>query len=250
MYPKIFGVIDSYSALVVIGLVAAFVLLFVFLRYKKTTQSEIIDIIICGSFAVVCGLIFSILFQNLYVFIQDSNSYQWTWGMTFYGGLFGGVLGYLLIYRFFIRKHSTGDVSKVLIIAPACITVAHAIGRIGCFLEGCCYGLETSEWYGLFFPAIGKKVIPTQLFESAFLFILSAVLIFLAFKKSFKYTFIIYLISYGIFRFLIEFIRGDDRGAFMGIFSPSQIWSMVIVVLAIPLFFIMKNYLFKGKENA
>lgn len=249
MYPTIFGFIDSYSLMMVLALVAAFVLLYLFLRYKKTNKQEMVDIVICGSFAIICGLIFAILFQNLYEFAQNVASYKWTWGMTFYGGLFGGVFGYLLIYQLFIRKHSTGDITKVLIIAPACITLAHAIGRIGCFLEGCCYGLETTEWYGMYFPSIGKTYIPTQLYESIFLFILTAVLILLAFKKSYKYTFVIYLFSYGIFRFLIEFIRGDERGAFMGIFSPSQIWSMVLVIAAVPLYFVLKKFIFKDKIN-
>jgi phosphatidylglycerol---prolipoprotein diacylglyceryl transferase len=249
MYPIFFGFIDSYSLMMVLALVAAFVLLYLFLRYKKTSKEEMVDIVICGSFAIACGLIFAILFQNISEFVQDSSSYQWTWGMTFYGGLFGGVFGYLLIYQIFIRKHSKGDITKVLVIAPACITLAHAIGRIGCFLEGCCHGLETTEWYGIYFPSAGKTFIPTQLYESIFLFILTAFLILLAFKKSFKYTFVVYLIAYGIFRFLIEFIRGDERGAFIGIFSPSQIWSIVLLALAIPLYFLFKHLIFKDQKN-
>lgn len=249
MYPKLFGVIDSYSVMMVLAVVAAFILLFIFLYKRKTTQKEIIDIVICGSFAVTTGLIFAILFQNLYEFVQDINNYHWTWGMTFYGGLFGGVFGYLLMYVIYIRRQADGDIRKMLIIAPACITLAHAIGRIGCFLEGCCYGIDTTEWYGLYFPSLGRTVIPTQLYESIFLFALSAVLIFLAFKVNYHYTFVIYLLAYGVFRFLIEFIRGDERGAFIGIFSPSQIWSIVLLVIAVPLFFILRNIIFKDKVH-
>lgn len=250
MYPKLFGVIDSYSVMIVLAIISAFGLLLLYLWKRKTSKEEIIDIIICGCAAVACGLIFAILFENLYELVQDVKSYTWTWGMTFYGGLFGGILGYFLMYVIYVSRHSHSDVSKVVIIAPACITLAHAIGRIGCFLEGCCYGKDTSEWYGLYFQSLGRKVIPTQLFESIFLFILSGVLIFLAFKFNYRYTFVIYFIAYPIFRFLIEFIRADDRGGFIGIFSPSQIWSMVMIIAAIPLLFLLKRVIFKKKSNA
>lgn len=249
MYQEIFGIIDSYSVMMVLALVAAFVLLYLFLRFKKTSKAELVDIVICGSFAIASGLIFAILFQNLYNFVQDPSSYRWTWAMTFYGGLFGGVVGYLVVYALFIRKTSKGDIGKVLIIAPACITIAHAIGRIGCFLEGCCHGIETTEWYGMYFPSDGKTYIPTQLYEAIFLFALTAVLVVLAYKKSYRYNFVIYVLAYGAFRFLIEFIRGDERGGFIGIFSPSQIWSIVLIALAVPLYFVLKKFTSKGQEN-
>ena len=55
--------------------------------------------------------------------------------------------------------------------------------------------------------------------------ILFAVCSYLLLKKQFRHNMTVYLIGYGIFRFLIEFIRGDDRGKLFGLLSPSQFWS-------------------------
>ena len=65
----------------------------------------------------------------------------------------------------------------------------------------------------------------------------------------FKYPFIVYLGSYSIFRFIIEFFRGDDRGQFLGMFSPSQVWSIVIWIIIVPFFFILKKLVFVEKKS-
>ena len=96
------------------------------------------------------------------------------------------------------------------------IVIAHSLGRVGCFLAGCCYGKETTSILGVTFPkgstayflyGPNHNVLPTQLFEAIFLFILFIILFFM--KKN---QFITYLFSYGIFRFILEFFRGDNRG--------------------------------------
>ena len=77
------------------------------------------------------------------------------------------------------------------------------------------------------------------------LFLLTLLMLLLVFKFKFKYSFVIYLLSYGIFRFVIEFFRGDERGAFLGIFSPSQVWCIVMILGAIPLYFLfLLDYIF------
>ena len=242
MYQEIFGIIDSYSVMMVLALVAAFVLLYLFLRFKKTSKAELVDIVICGSFAIASGY-----FASLKLYTLFKTFLCWTCAMTLWS--LSGVVGYLAVYALFIPNTLKGDIGKVLVIAPACITIAHAIGRIGCFLEGCCHGIETTEWYGMYFPSDGKTYIPTQLYEAIFLFALTAVLVVLAYKKSYRYNFVIYVLAYGAFRFLIEFIRGDERGGFIGIFSPSQIWSIVLIALAVPLYFVLKKFTSKGQEN-
>ena len=138
-------------------------------------------------------------------------------------------------------------INDILIIAPACITLAHGLGRIGCFFAGCCYGVETDSIFGVKFPHLDHNVYPTQLYEAMFLIILTAILSLLAFKYKNKYTMPIYLASYGVFRFLIEFLRGDDRGAFLfGIISPSQVFSIICLVISVGL----TIYLHKVNINA
>ena len=200
---------------------------------------------------VFTGILFAMLVENIYEAVKhaiNGEPQAWTWNKTFYGGLFGGVAAFLLVYRFYYLRHNPPIIKEVLKIAPSAICVGHGIGRLGCFLNGCCYGIETEAWYGVMFPGHDHKVIPTQLIEMVYLLVLALVLAILAFKKVTNYTFIIYMVSYGTFRFLIEFIRGDERGQLQGL-SPSQYWCIALIVGAVILFFLYKKVIFKVEEE-
>jgi phosphatidylglycerol:prolipoprotein diacylglycerol transferase len=182
-----------------------------------------------GAASIVVGILNAVLFQNPYDFIQSPSTYKWTWAMTFYGGLIGGVGFFLLLYFLWVRKKWGPCMEHLFSIAPACIAVAHAFGRIGCFLDGCCYGIESDAWYALKFPDLPNKVLPTQLWEAIFLFFLFGVLLALALLKKGRFNFTIYMIAYGIWRFTIEFWRGDHRGSLIPGLSPSQFWSIILI---------------------
>ena len=187
--------------------------------------------------------------KKLYELIKYGKEYKFKFSMTFYGGLFGGVVGFFLMYFLYYKKHNDGVMNELLIIAPGCITIAHAFGRIGCFLAGCCYGKETTSAIGINFPGLGKRI-PTQLIEAIFLFILTGILVFIIFKTSFKWTLHLYLASYSIFRFVIEFFRGDaERGGSLFGLYPSQIVCVFIWIIFIPTFFILKKYIFNKVET-
>lgn len=214
-----------------IGIVAAIFIFELYFRFHLKKNSKTM-LPLEGSLllSIGLGLMGAYLFQNLYDFIASPSTYSWNWKMTFYGGLITGVGAFALLYHFYIRRNSESLLKPLLIIAPACITMAHAIGRVGCFLSGCCYGIETDSSLGVHFQNVEGNVLPTNLYEAIFLFILSIILIYLAFKKDCVYNFPIYLFSYGIWRFIIEFFRGDDRGSFLPFLSPSQFWSIVLVI--------------------
>jgi phosphatidylglycerol:prolipoprotein diacylglycerol transferase len=126
------------------------------------------------------------------------------------------------------------------------VVLAHAFGRIGCFFAGCCYGIPTDSYLGVIFPhghaheAFPNQLIyPTQLFESAFLFLLFFLLTNIkAFKKQ---ETVVYLIGYGVWRIFIEFFRGDNRGSIFAFIyteynafpSPSQYLSLVMIIIGI-----------------
>ena len=130
--------------------------------------------------------------------------------------------------------------------------VAHGFGRLGCLMAGCCHG----EYLGQEYVFGGIKMdgskgwgyyVPTQLYEALFLLLLCAVLSLLLLRRNFKFALPIYLASYGIWRFLIEFARADDRGAFIGSLSPSQTLSLILVVLSVPAYFILKKFVTESK---
>ncbi len=136
-------------------------------------------------------------------------------GKIWYGGFLGGILALTLYAKF--NKESMLKYTDYL--SPY-VALAHAIGRIGCFLNGCCYGKPNQAW-GMQFPGMAQPVIPTQLISSAFLFMLFFILLRL--RKKLKNTigsgivFAIYLLIYSCFRFLIEFIRGDNVPVYTGL---------------------------------
>lgn len=244
MLPSI-GIFDTYSVLLIIGILLCFVYLHIFYARHKKNKIVLYVVEIQALISIIVGIIFAILFENLYELIKYKDQYTWTWAMTFYGGLIGGAITFILTYFFFKKKYGN-YIKDVLIIAPSCICIAHGLGRVGCFCAGCCYGIETTSWIGVKFPGMENKVIPTNLIEAIFLIILSIALLIFALKLDLKYNFPIYLIAYGIFRFIIEFYRGDERGQLLNTLSPSQFISIGIILSGI----IYAIYLFiKNKKQ-
>ena len=249
MKPNLFGITNlSYNLMMILGFLSAFLLVVFYLKRNKITKEGIIDFAICTCFTIVGSIIFAILFENLYELIKEGWSHKFNFHMTFYGGLIGGVGTFILVYHI-MRKDVNFDIKDVVKVAPAAIALGHGFGRIGCFLAGCCHGMPTDSWIGL--PCSqdnpGVKVVPTQLIEAIFLFVLAVVLIFLLLKKNFKYNFVVYVASYGVFRFVIEFFRGDERGVSFFL-SPSQVWSIILILGAAPIRMYLKA-LFKDEKK-
>ncbi len=236
--------VHMYGLMIGIGIVCAFVSLYLIAKYKKV-ESKFTDFIFYNGVAsIVLGFGSATLFQSFYNFIENpSAGFRIGSGMTFIGGLIGGVVCFMIIYFIFRKKFET-RLYQVVSIIPSSILVGHAFGRIGCFFGGCCYGKVTDSFIGVKFPHLSSPVHPTQLYEAVFLFIMFAVCTFLVIKFDFKHNLSLYLISYGVFRFLIEYVRGDDRGDLVGFISPSQFWSIFMIAAGIGLIFLM-NYFWK-----
>lgn len=143
-----------------------------------------------------------------------------------------GIIGSLLVFAAIIKCYRLDPWKYLNLIAPF-ICFAHGWGRLGCFSAGCCHGQPTSGFLGVHFhpeSSAYKKfgdapLHAIQLYEAGFLFLLGMILIY-KFPLALRFTH--YLIAYGIGRFLLEFIRGDNRGAFFNftLLSPSQILSL------------------------
>ena len=205
------------------------------------------------------GYFSAVLFQALYNikerggFVIDAST-----GATFYGGLIGGAACFLVIYFglgriiFKDREKVQFDYIKsfftVADIAAISLSVAHALGRIGCLMAGCCHGAKTDAWYGIYMPALKAKVVPLQLYEAIFLFALSAWFIYRLFKGM-AGNLPLYMASYGVWRFAIEFLRDDDRGSTVVDFlTPSQFIALLMIVGAVLLFF-GQRYLMKKQSE-
>jgi phosphatidylglycerol:prolipoprotein diacylglycerol transferase len=240
--------VHMYGIMVAVGILCAFGVLF-FYGKKTSVDAKFLDFVFYdGLISIAVGFGFAALFQATYNYIENpSEGFHFGEGITFIGGLIGGAVCFLVIY-YFKRKKYNNSMSDVLSLLPCCIVVAHGFGRIGCFFAGCCYGRETDCFLGLKFPGMPNPVHPTQLYEAAFLFVLFALFSYLLLKKKYKYNMPLYLILYGIFRFLVEFIRGDDRGNFIGIFSPSQFWSVLMIIGGVVLYVVLYKLMAEEME--
>lgn len=173
-------------------------------------------------------------FDGLYTLVST--------GTVFYGGLIGGVVGCFWGLRLANAKWK--DYEAPFITA---LPLAHAIGRIGCFCAGCCYGIPTDSVLGVVYtnpvggaPA-GVSLLPVQLFESLFNLLLFLTLHIIGKKIGNRRLLLpIYLVSYAFARFLLEYIRYDsDRGFYFGL-STSQ-WFSVLAAAAGVILFIIRN---------
>lgn len=151
-------------------------------------------------------------------------------GLVFYGGFLLATLAGILYAR--IQKFSIQDAADLII---PFVALGQAIGRIGCFLNGCCYGRPTSSVLGMVFPYTKVRVYPTQLFSSAGLLIVFGLLFYMQSKRKFKGQILyLYFIIYGIFRFAMDFLRGDLQVFFFGL-TVTQLMSLALAVTGLML---------------
>ncbi len=158
-------------------------------------------------------------------------------GFIFYGGLAGGVAGGL----WWLRRRGLPALAFGDLIAPP-LCFAHALGRLGCFLNGCCYG-KAAAW-GIVLPEVDRLPrMPAQLFEAGGLVALGAALSFLRPGAPGRTGRILaaYLLGYGALRFAVEFTRDDPRGAALGGLSPSQWLALVAGASGVVLFLVRRR---------
>ena len=130
----------------------------------------------------------------------------WEGGLVFYGGVAGSVLA-----LFFYMRAKKISFWKGLDFLLPYVALTHAFGRIGCFLNGCCYGRVCDLPWAVRFPELPEPVHPTQLYEFFFNFCLFFFLNSRYPRRRFEGEIsALYFMGYAIGRFLIEFLRGDN----------------------------------------
>lgn len=170
----------------------------------------------------------------------------WNGGLAYYGGLIAASAFGI----YFLRKEKF-PVGKGIDLVGMVIPLGLFFGRLGCFFGGCCFGqpLPEDHWLGISFPALSPAsqaqwelglipgpameslpVHPTQLYEAAGCLLIAAIAMFwVRPKKRFDgQVMLSFLGLYAVLRFVLEFVRADDRGAAFGL-STSQLIGLVIL---------------------
>lgn len=255
MYPdEIFLGLHAYELCLTIGMVAALVLadrMSVKAGFSIPLQRQLVLSVIA---AILCGLFGAVLFQGFYAFLE-TGKFSLEAGLTFYGGLIVGAGVFLLMWFVMTKPLKLFDEAKkqfpcVANMAAVLIPIAHGFGRMGCLFAGCCHGKITDKWYGVPHYDIWVdgvyyekgNVVPVQLFEAIFLFALAGVLLWLYLRsakgaikggESGRQTPLlpVYMIAYGIWRFIIEYFRADERGkTVVSFLTPSQLIAALLII--------------------
>ena len=159
------------------------------------------------------------------------------------GGVFsGGLLAAFAAAAWYVWKYDMPPLGTCDAFAPG-LALGHAIGRVGCFAAGCCYGKETHHWWGVVFrnplansitgTPLNIPLEPTQLFEAAVELANFFFLMWLLKRRKFDgQVFGAFMVIYGIARFFLEFIRDDPgRGSvFGGAMSGTQLIAIGLVL--------------------
>ena len=168
-------------------------------------------------------------------------------GMVFYGGLFGASLAVIIFCR---ARHL--NVRSYLNACACAFPLVHAFGRIGCCLDGCCYGIEYHGPFAIMYspaqitPGISDALadfprFPVQPLEALLEFAICFMLVRIYLKTTDRYSILaIYLFTYGIIRFCDEYLRGDAIRGLWGPFSTSQ-WIALACITGTCIYFILNR---------
>ena len=244
MYPILaqFGdfILPTWHVFYMVGAVAAYYLmgyLYRTIHPERVRESDLNNIYLIAYFIGYLGARFGAIITEEGATVENLLGLLRFGSMMMYGGAIGGAIGaasFILWRRLPLRP--------LLDILVPSFLLAIAIGRIGCFLNGDDFGRaialspdQSPPFWAVTFPVLNDQIFryPVQLLESAIVFIIVAIGITLAKRRSIPAGFvgISCAAGYCIARFFLEMLRGDPRGQFLyGVFSPSQVVSVALLI--------------------
>lgn len=218
-------------------------------RRKVNTNTAMDLFLICLASGAIGARLFHILWEEPAYYIENPLRlfYFWQGGFVYFAGLLTGMLaGYLAM-----RKRKQSFLFWADFLTPV-LSVAYALGRVACFLEGCCYGracdLPWAYGFGQIDLATEQYSVvyrhPTQLYAMAVELLIFGLILLLEKKKHFKQVgslFMFWLLLHGLSRMIIEMYRADDRGfTFLGL-SISTMVGIGLVSVSLAYFTSLKR---------
>ena len=244
MYPLIpifNGYIGSYGVCIAVGCVFAVLLALYNCKHSKINRYDLIEMaafIFIGAVVGAKGLYLIIEPESVINLFREQGFSSKTLlmaiqgGFVFYGGFIGG-----FIAIFLYAKSQKKSIWSYLMTITSAVLLAHAFGRVGCFMAGCCYGMP-SEDYGIAFThSIGApngiKLFPVQLLEAGLLLVLALIMQIYYIRSKRRHTVVyVYLFLYPVIRIITEQFRFDDaeRGIYFGLSTSTWISLAIIAV--------------------
>lgn len=247
MMPYIHIILPSYTVMAFIGIFFALIFLFFRIERYNFDFRDFLKMFVAGFIGCILGskiLYFLTMFPTQENFTLEGLAILFIQsGYVFYGGLFGTLIA-LKIFARYTQK----DFNNILQMATPALPLFHGFGRIGCFLAGCCYGIEFESPIN-FLNVILFYNLPTQLIESLFEFLMFGFLLHVEKKFPSADILKIYLLNYAVFRFVIEFFRADmDRGIWL-VFSTSQ-WISIFILFYYLTKWLKNKWALRNLKNA
>ncbi len=250
--------ISAYGLYGAAGFLLGIGYLFFITRVKSRDFDDLVYIYVWAALGAIVGAkVLYILLEipNIARTVGSGEADLWPYlgsmvsgGFVFYGGLLGAVLAVKTASRYF----SLDYVETLSLMTPA-MPLAHAFGRVGCAVVGCCYGRESRVGIGIryvdsMYAPNGVCLYPVQAIEAAADLVIFGALVFTLLKRADACEkpgiFEKYLVMYACTRFLLEFLRGDSVRGHLGWLSTSQ-WISIIILLWIG----MQRMLIKKKQG-
>ena len=250
MFPDLFSIgpltIHTYGLFVAIGFAVAILVAIKVGKAQGIHPEQVMDMgFITILFAIIGSRLMYVIINFSYYKNHPMDIFRiWQGGLIFSGGL----ITVFLAMGWYLKRHhlsfwKTGDLW-----APS-IAIGQSIGRIGCFMAGCCYGKPTEmKWEVVFthphsLAPLNIPLHPTQLYSSFSGLIIFLVLLVLHAKKQFKGQVILwFLILHSTARLLIERFRGDDRGLIPGSdMSMTQLVTFLILIASVVTLIVLKS---------
>jgi phosphatidylglycerol:prolipoprotein diacylglycerol transferase len=253
MYPDLLHLgpltIHTYGLLVAIGFTSALLLTIRFGKKEGFPPNQVMDI---GFIIILCAVVGSriaYVLINIGYYLENPLDILkiWQGGLVFSGGL----IFVSFAMAWYLRRHSLSFWRVGDICAPA-MALGQAIGRMGCFMAGCCYGKPTDLIWGVVFThpnslaPLHIPLHPTQLYAALSGFFIFGILLLLYRRKTFEgQIFLWFVILHSTGRMLIERYRGDDRG----LIPNSEMTATQGVTLCILISAVVGLYILKSRQE-
>jgi phosphatidylglycerol:prolipoprotein diacylglycerol transferase len=242
MHPILFQLgpltLRTYGALIALAFLAALRLAKWAAQLRGIPEKFLMDLAILLVFSGLFGArLFYVLLSWPYYSVHLLESLKvWEGGLVFYGGFItAAIVGYV-----YARLHSVSVGMIADCLAPA-LAIGQSIGRWGCFFAGCCFGKPTSLPWAVHFkdPAslapLDIGLHPVQIYEAFG----NLAIAFIVWKRLLHkpepprgQVFWLYVLLYGVLRFGMEMMRGDDRGPLWADLYPSQLIAIAAILVA------------------
>jgi len=215
--------ISSYAFFVLLGLAVGLFVYFFLAKEEKKLSENSFYVLLAGLFGGIIGAKIPIWIYQFPLIINSlPDLTPLLSGRTITGGLIGGMIAVIFVKRKLGIKEKKGN-----LFAPA-IAIGVAIGRIGCFLQGCCFGTATGLPWGVDF---GDGILrhPTQIYEALFMLMLFFILIWRRKSARPGQLFFILMNAYFIFRFFEEFIRESPMFLYLTVFQWISLSALLFI---------------------